>query len=201
MRFSIPEVIESARQDVLGEVNAESQCFSVSRLSRPVASIASKYTCSIYNCRKYISLLIICLILVSCSSKDEGGPETIVEYYQPAFRTEPTPPIYSRLMWSHQSEPIGQRTAVESSYILPVISFELHQTSLEEAIEALAQTMGYRWHYPKDIAKRSIKINMEGTVEEVLREIGKQANVSAEFDHKNKMVLVRSPNTFPRLPK
>lgn len=133
---------------------------------------------------------------VSCAS-DVPPP---VEYYQPAYRQSPPEPVYSRLMWSHLPSPIQPKSAGTAPLIMPVISFELPDATLEEAIEALAQTMGYRWDYPKQAAKRPIHIRMEGTIDEVLQEIGRQANVQTMLDHEKRLVRVMEKEMLPRLP-
>ena len=136
------------------------------------------------------------LLFGGCTSEDPVP----VEYYQPAYRTSPPEPVYSRVMWSHLPNPIKPRSRDDAPFYLPVVSFELPDTTLDEAIEALAQTMGYRWHYPKSVAKRPLHIRMEGTVEEILNEISKQANVKAAFDHEHRMVRVIEGSMVPDLP-
>ncbi len=148
------------------------------------------------NVRMRILVLLACVFCVACSAQEPVA----VEYYQPAYRTSPPEPVYSRVMWGHLPKPIKPRSETNAPLLLPVISFELPNSTLEEAIEALAQTMGYRWHYPQRIAKRRIQIRMEGTVEEVLAEIARQGKVQADFDHKQRLVRVVDGRMLPRLP-
>ncbi len=140
--------------------------------------------------------VLCCAALGACS---DNQPVT-VEYYQPSYRTSPPDPVYNRLTWSHLPAPMRPKATAETPEMLPQISFELGEATLDEAIESLAQTMGYRWHYSKGLAKRPIKIKMEGTVEEVLREIGRQARVEAMFDHEKRLIIVVEGKVQPRLP-
>lgn len=141
-------------------------------------------------------LLLAAAAIAGCTNKQPSP----VEYYQPAYRQFPPDPVYSRVMWSHLPQPIPPRTGDQAPLLLPVISFELPDSTLGEAVEALAQTMGYRWHFPSQVANRPVRIRMEGTVEEVLAEIGKQAQVQAKLDHHQRMVLVLGPGMSPQLP-
>lgn len=143
-----------------------------------------------------ILILISLLGTLACSANEPVA----VEYYQPAYRTSPPAPVYSRVMWSHLPRPIAPKARDTAPLILPEVQFEFPNSNLGEAIEALAQTMGYRWHYPSSVSNRKIQIRMEGTVEEVLREISAQANVQAQFDHKKRLIIVFDSNMIPRLP-
>jgi len=73
---------------------------------------------------------------------------------------------------------------------MPTMSFELPHSTLGEAIEALAQSIGYYWSYPQESSRRPIAIKMTGSVDQILREISRQAEVYAVLDHKGRMVRV-----------
>lgn len=121
------------------------------------------------------------------------------EYY-PVVRRRSTPePVYGRMMWSHLPEPSPLRSKNTAPMLLPVLEFELPKSSLGESVEALAQAIGFRWDYPEALASRPVSIRMSGTVEEVLREISRQANVSAELDHDLRVVRVLDAGTRPQL--
>ena len=135
--------------------------------------------------------VILCSTLLSVVSCSSTKPQNVrVEYYRPAYRQIAPEPVYSRLTWSHLSSPDRPKLEGNAPLLLPIVSFELGSTTLDEAVEALAQTMGYRWSYPKDLAKRSVRLKMEGTVEEILNEIGRQAKVNAGFDHANRTIRI-----------
>ena len=123
-----------------------------------------------------------------------------VDYYHSAYRQLPPEPVYSRVTWTHLPQPIRTKVRDEAPLFMPTISFELPRSSLEEAIEALAQTIGYTWQYPKQVGKRKIAIKMIGTVQEVLDEINRQASVHAVLDHDQRIVRVMDEATAPSLP-
>ncbi len=132
------------------------------------------------------------LLAAGCASSgsDEGEKLVRVEYYDVAYRQSPPDPVYSRLTWSHLPQPIRTKTRDTSPIIHPSVSFEFPRSNLQEAVEAVAQTIGYNWNYPKGIGSRPIAIRMVGTVEEVLREIGRQARVVAVLDHDNRVLRI-----------
>jgi hypothetical protein len=143
--------------------------------------------------------LVLLSGVISCSSSNEVPVR--VEYYKTAYRQSPPDPVYSRLTWSQLPKPIMPKSTDNAPYILPTITFELPDTTLGEAIEALAQTMGYRWDYPSGLAKRAIHIRMDGTVEEVLKEIGRQGGVQTMLDHEQRLVRVMGEGVLPSLPE
>lgn len=149
---------------------------------------------------KSSSLLISLFLLagaVACGGDTSGPP---VEYYRPAYRQTPPAPVYSRMTWSQLPNPIQPKGTASAPLILPVVSFELPNSNLQESVEALAQAMGYRWDYPKSVARRPVSIKMEASVEDILKEIGRQANVQAMFDHEQRVVRVVEKGMLPRLP-
>lgn len=134
-------------------------------------------------------------LLIGCSSK----PIYKIVYYQPAYRQSPPEPVYSRIMWSHLPEPIKPRTRNDAPLLLPEIFVELKNVSVDEAIEAVAQTMGYRWEQSVGSSNR-ISIHMEGTVDEVLQEIRKKSNVALTLDHERRVIRLADRSTSPQLP-
>ena len=135
--------------------------------------------------------------LTGCGANDSVQE---IEYYHVAYRQSPPEPVYSRFTWSQTPGPIRTKVRDEAPLFLPTISFELPNSNLDEAIEALAQTIGYGWKYPDGVKNRKIRIRMTGTVEEVLEEIGRQANVHGVLDHENRIVQVMEQSTSPSLP-
>lgn len=141
--------------------------------------------------------LILVLLLVACSSKEPVA----VTYYQPAYRTSPPDTVYSRVMWSHLPHPIQPRTKANAPLMMPSVTFDMPNATFDQAIEALAQSLGYRWDYPGYLAKKKIRIRMDGSVDQVLAEINRQANTTATLDHESRMVRVVDVNSSPRLPR
>ncbi len=148
--------------------------------------------------RGFTAIILSSVLCCSCSSYKE--PEPIDEYYEVPFRQLPPEPVYSRLTWSHPPQPIPAPSQQKSPYIQPVIEFDFPGSNLKEAIQALAQTIGYRWDYPPGVASRKVSIKQVGTVDEILSEIGRQAGVRTQLDHTSRMVRVLHSNTSPQLP-
>ncbi len=132
--------------------------------------------------------LMIVLGATGCFSSKKDGP--VIEYYQPAYRQSPPEPVYSRLTWSAMPGPIKPKARENTPMLMPELAFELPRSTLGEAIEALAQTIGYTWSYPAEASGRPIAIKMSGTVEDILRELGRQASVYTVLDHEQRAVKV-----------
>lgn len=124
-----------------------------------------------------------------------------IENYYPNYKQLPPQPVYSRLTWSQLPYPTPLRSKGNSPYLSPVISFNFPKTTLKGAIEALAQTMGYEPKYPADIADRKLAIVKEGTVDDLLEEISRQARIEGRFDHERRIVIVEDTSSLPRLPE
>jgi len=81
--------------------------------------------------------------------------------------------------------------------LMPVINVDLPNSNLAEAIEAIAQTIGYEGKYPPEVAEKKVSIKSEGTVLEILHEIGQQADVVAGLDNENRVVYVHMKALLP----
>ena len=127
---------------------------------------------------------------LGCSRNESKGP--VVEYYEPAYRQLPPEPVYSRVGWSHLSGPIKPRVRQDAPLLMPVMAFELPRSTVGEAIEALAQAIGYSWSYPPEAAGRRIAIKMTAPIDEILREIGRQGGVYGVLDHEERRIRVVS---------
>ena len=139
---------------------------------------------------------ILALSVTACSVT----PKEIEAPKRYATRQVAPEPVYSRVMWTHPSKPIAEKANGSAPLMMPVISFELINSNIEEAIEALAQTIGYNWHYPKPLGRTPVSIKMVGSVEEILSEIGRQGGVSTILDHERRLVRVVSRDMMPSLP-
>ena len=140
---------------------------------------------------RVIIAISMSFLSIGCSSSSKDAQKLVrVEYYDVAYRESPPEPVYSRLSWSHLPAPIKTKSRETAPMIMPSISFELPRSNLQEAIEAVAQTIGYNWSYPKGIGGRPVAIRMVGTVEEVLEEIGRQTRVVAVLDHESRTLRI-----------
>ncbi len=148
--------------------------------------------------RRVTIAAVMVITLAACSSSSE--PVVKIEPYKVAYRQSPPEPVYSRVMWAHPPRPIMPKSTEDAPYLLPQISFQLPDTTVGEAVEALAQTMGYRWDYPSNVGKRKIHLRLDGTIEEVLKEIGRQGGVQTMLDHEQRLVRVMGEGVLPSLP-
>ena len=135
-------------------------------------------------------------VVCGCSS----AVEPKIEYYPTAARTYGPDPVYSRVTWSHLPQPIPTPAQEKAPYLSPVISFELPNSNLSEALSALSQTLGYDLDCPPELGSRKVSLKLVGTVDEVLSEINRQANVNAQVSHATRMVRVGSESVTPQLP-
>lgn len=147
--------------------------------------------------------MLVLIVFVSCSPV-----RAPLELHRQTKRQFAPEPVYSRVMWAHDAQGISKpRTSYNvdspevSPMILPVLSFELDNSNLREAVEALAQAIGYQWRFSAGIANSQISIKMVGNVEEILYEIQNQASVRTILDHKQRVISVFTQNTEALLPE
>lgn len=149
---------------------------------------------------KKVLAIILLLSGVACSSSAKKE-KFIVEQYPVAYRQLPPEPVYSRFAWAHLPGPAPIKVKDNAPLLMPEVSFELHRSNLEEAIQSLAQTIGYTWSYPADVAKKTVSMNMVAPVDEILQEIEKQTGVKTILDHDNRILRVIAGNKVAELPK
>ena len=143
---------------------------------------------------------LLCLVLsVACSKPDRSELEPKIEYYKVTQRQSAPEPVYSRVTWSHLPAPLPNKQTEQAPLLLPNIVFDLPNTTLAVAVEALAQAMGFRWVFPAALKAQPVSIRMEGSVHEVLAEIARQAEVDVELDVENRIVRVYSRALAPKL--
>lgn len=135
-------------------------------------------------------------LMQACGS----APVYKIVQYQPAFRQEAPPPVYSRLMWSHLPEPVKPRSRNDAPLMLPEVFVELKDVTVDEAVEAIAQTMGYRWENSGGASATRISIHREGTVDEILAEIRAKTNLPLEMDHESRVIRLADKRLLPALP-
>lgn len=140
-------------------------------------------------------IIILAALIGVCACSKSIRTET----YTPAFRQLPPEPLYSRVMISNPPQPIPSKSFKDTPLIAPIFHFDLPDSNLEEAILALAQTIGYQWDVPSRLAAKTVSINEKGTVDEILDIISQQAGVVTELDHERRLVRVIDDNTIPRL--
>ena len=149
---------------------------------------------------KFVGPLFLSLLVVGCSVPDRSELKPKIEYYRPVQRKFAPEPVYSRVTWSHLPAPLPSKKTEEAPMIEPVMAFDLPDSTLAEAVEALAQAMGYRWVYPSDLKDRKVSIRTEGSVGAVLQEIAQQADVTAEIDTQQRLIRIYTRAMQPHLP-
>ncbi len=152
--------------------------------------------------RGFILTASFAILCVSCSPQKPEFEfiEPREEYYQAATRQAPIEPVYSRVTWSHLPRPVGEQRVEKGQLYQPVIEFSMKNATLLEALEALSQTIGYELRYPTQYGSRAVSMEITGTVEEVLKEVSRQAKVSARLDHKRRILVVGNFADSPSLP-
>lgn len=135
--------------------------------------------------------------LSSCGSK---APEPEIDYYRVRTRQFGPAPVYSRLVWSQLPQPLPNKPGEKAPMLSPSVSFELGRSTLQESLEAISQTFGYRAEYPDAVKERPVALKMVGTLDQILQELGKQTHVYFECDHQGRMIRVVEGNTVPELP-
>jgi hypothetical protein len=138
-----------------------------------------------------LSLLGLMILASACASTPD--PQEKIEYYQPAYRQLPSEPAYSRMTWSHLPSPVPLAAAEKGPYFLPVMRAEFSETTLGEAVQVLAKTIGYRADSPAAVAGRKISVRFSGTLDEILVEVSKQGGVYAQLDHEAKVIRIGDP--------
>jgi hypothetical protein len=96
---------------------------------------------------------------------------------------------------------VGIESANESVFLRRTLVFDLQKSNLEEAANAIAQSMGFEAVYPELIKDRPVSMNFEGTVEEALERLCAQTNTMAEVDRKSRTVTVFDKDIVPTLPE
>lgn len=147
-----------------------------------------------------LSTILPLAFLLFCGCSSSVSREKKVEFYPVAYRQLPPEPVYSRTTWSNLPAPIpGQARTDGSPYISPQIGANLYDSTLEEAIQVIARTIGYRWECPPAAAQRRVSVKQSGSVEEVLGAVERQAGVHAEIDRSQRVIRVTDSGTAPYL--
>lgn len=149
----------------------------------------------------YIKFLVgvSCIFsFTSCSSNEALYKELKrpVEYYSYSEKRFPREPVYSRLMWSHLPRPVVSKSHNrdvrdnKAPLLSPELEFHMEEVTLQEALEALGSTIGYRVIYPNYLGSRLVSLKMSGRVDEIVRELCKQGQVMVRMDSKQRVISV-----------
>lgn len=145
-----------------------------------------------------------CALLLGACSGGFAGSKSKIEYqhYRPVVRQLPPEPVYSRLTWSHPPKPIPHEPEeVEPVYLPFSAQYEFKSATLEEALNGAAQSIGYEARYTKLIASRPVSIELEGTLEEFLKELCKQTGTVARISTYERWIELVDDAVAPGLPE
>lgn len=129
--------------------------------------------------------LPVVLLLGACSLPKD---EVIVEYYKPAYRQLPPEPVYGRMTWSMAPQPIRPKARENSPFLMPNMVFTMPSAKFGDAVQTLAQSIGYGWEVDPELEGKRVAINTEGSVDEIAAVLEKQVGGSIYLDHENRIV-------------
>ena len=132
-----------------------------------------------------LSALALVLLFSACASSSD---EIIVDYYKPAFRQLPPEPVYGRLAWSMAPQPIKPRVRDTAPFLMPNIVFTMPNARFDDALQTLAQSIGYGWEIDPALGGKRIAVNMQGPIDEIAVVLEKQVGGSIYLDHENRIV-------------
>ena len=145
--------------------------------------------------------IVGCLLALSLGGCDTTKPRFEVEYYKPAMRQLPTEPQYSRTTWSQLPEPMPEAAPSDAPMIAPKVDYAVRSVTVCEAIDALADSMGYRPECP--ISQRMLRITVQnnGSPAEIAKAIGQQAGINVVLDSQMRVVRVVDDAVYLRPPQ
>jgi hypothetical protein len=133
------------------------------------------------------ALTALCSV-AGCSTKEQPKwtPEKKKKVFAIATRQLPPEPIYNPLRWVRPPQVLPTRKveASDAPTLMPIVHFEVTDRPLQEVALILAATASYRSYCSSQIADRKLTLNTLGTMEELAREIEKNADVNVVIDHR-----------------
>lgn len=153
------------------------------------------------NTSRFRSALLVALLpAVFTGCFFSSGPREVTEYYHPTLRQAPAADVYGRLTLAYLPEPVPSAARKKNvPYLSPVMDFDLPDATLAEALEAVGQTIGYRVEYDPALGSRPVSVTREATLDVILTEIGRQANVNVELLHTQRRLVASAVTPAPAL--
>jgi hypothetical protein len=156
------------------------------------------------------------LSLIIAATVGCGGPKDYEPYstsnrtiFMPSVRTVGPDPVYSRTRWVRPPDVLPQRDRAgtvdrdlrDTPSLRTVFELSVKDVTLEETARILAATARYSSYTAPSIASAKISLKKLGTIDELARIIGQEAQVQVVVDHENKEVRflpasVESPKLF-----
>lgn len=140
------------------------------------------------------------ITISGCSSNTDTSIKIVQETYYPVRRQTPPEPVYSRVTWSHLPKPIGSVSNNKTVFLHKTTSYEFKKSTLAEAVDAVAQSIGFEAVYPKNIAKRPVTMKLEGSPDDALAKLCEQTNTSIEVDQSARKLTIVDKALVPTLP-
>lgn len=134
--------------------------------------------------------IALSVTLLGCSSEVPLGIEKSPEVYAIQTRRLPPEPVYNRVIWAHPPDLVPERNIAESSAgaIVPVVTMNLKNATLEDASRSLAAIAQYASYCSSALAKQKITFNQLGTLDELAEAISRQAGIRVVVDHEGRSV-------------
>ncbi len=134
-------------------------------------------------------LLVTTFFMFACAPEYTGGSvRRKVHIF--AVRQLPLPPVYNRIKTVHLASPLPSREEhpVSNKIINPVFQFEAENSTLGEVAIILANTAKYSAYCDPSLANRDFSLITLGTIDEIAKEIEKEAGITVELNHENKEI-------------
>ncbi len=121
-----------------------------------------------------------------------------------SYRHTAPQPVYSRVRWVYLPDVVPMKDGFalsKSAPIDPVVSLQLKNTSLPEAMMSLANIVRYRAECPSQLESVKVSLNAVGTIEELAQQIAKQAGEEIVVDHVSRVVRIQPSPGAPVAPE
>jgi hypothetical protein len=137
--------------------------------------------------------LVLALVLVGCSGKDDYKP------LPPSSRQSPPEPLYVTVMEGRPPLPVPQtereRLGMADKLILKLSSTNKY---LDDVAKDLENQSGYRIFVAPSISKRRVSLDSSGTIDDLATEVARNARCKVSVDHIAKEIRFVA-GTTPRL--
>ncbi len=131
------------------------------------------------------------LIFSACASNSAFYTEDEKpEIYNVATRQLAPEPIYHPVRWVRPPQMMPKRGIAtnRAPLILPIIHFNVKDTTIEQAALVLAGSARYKSFVASSIAEKTISLEMLGNIQEIADEISIREGIKVRVDHISKSV-------------
>jgi hypothetical protein len=98
-------------------------------------------------------------------------------------------------------QPIRPKARDNAPFLMPSMVFTMPSARFDDAIQTLAQSIGYGWEVAPELGAKHIAINTEGSVDEIAATLEKQVGGAVYLDHDSRIVravVVEAGNSLPQ---